>query len=95
MGFVFVIAEFDSEVVKQKWDRIKIICRQPLCTNVQLGLSFVGVKPVEAPTSEVRRAPKSTTKSVEAILEHFFGKMPSRLVYLYNVPLLDHSLQEI
>ena len=68
------------EVVKHKWDRMNIICRQPFCRNVQLGLSFVGVKPVEAPISEVRCAPKSTTKSVEAIQEHFFGKMLSRLV---------------
>ena len=66
------------EVVKHKWDRMKIICRQPFCRNVLLGLSFVCVKPAEAPTSEVRHALKST-KSVEA-QEHFFGKMPSRLV---------------
>ena len=49
---------------------------------------FSDIKPVEAPTSEVRRAPKSTTKSVESIQEHFFGKMSSRLVYLYYVPVL-------
>ena len=81
IGFFFLlIAEFDSEVVKNKWDIMKIICRQPFRRNVQVGLSFVGVKPVEAPVSEVHCAPKSTPKSVEAILDHFFGNMPSRLV---------------
>ncbi|XP_078336986.1 protein XNDC1N-like [Crassostrea virginica] len=75
---LFGSAEFDSEVVKNKWDIMKIICRQPFRRNVQVGLSFVGVKPVEAPVSEVHCAPKSTPKSVEAILDHFFGNMPSR-----------------
>ena len=78
--FFLLIAEFDSEEVKNKWDIMKIICRQPFSRNVQVGLSFVGVKPVEAPVIEVCRNPKSTPKSVEAILEHFFGKMSSRLV---------------
>ena len=77
--FSLLKVEFDSEVVKNKWDIMKIICWQPFSRNVQLGLSFVGVKPVEAPISEVRHAPKSTPKSVEDILDHFFGQMPSRL----------------
>ena len=78
--FSLLKVEFDSEVVKNKWDIMKIICGQPLSRNVQLGLSFVGVKPVEAPISEVRHAPKTTPKSVEDILDHFFGNVPSRLV---------------
>ncbi|XP_061186016.1 uncharacterized protein LOC133194079 [Saccostrea echinata] len=73
---MFGPADFASDVVKQKWDRVKIICRQPFKRNVQMGLSFICVKiPGNGEASPEKK--QSTPKTVKSIQKHFFGKLSS------------------
>nr|XP_022304224.1 uncharacterized protein LOC111111498 isoform X3 [Crassostrea virginica]XP_022304225.1 uncharacterized protein LOC111111498 isoform X3 [Crassostrea virginica] len=74
---MFGSADFASDIVKQKWDRVKIICRQPFRRNVQMGISFVCIKTsgneeIDSPESKL-----TTPKSIKSIQKHFFGKISS------------------
>lgn len=74
----YIPADFATDVLKQKWDRVKIICRQPFRRNVQMGLSFVCFKTTEADTISSPENKLNTPKSVKSIQKHFFGKLSSR-----------------
>lgn len=74
----YISADFATDVVKQKWDRVKIICRQPFRRNVQMGLSFVCFKTTEADAISSPENKLNTPKSVKSIQKHFFGKLSSR-----------------
>lgn len=74
----YISADFATDVLKQKWDRVKIICRQPFRRNVQMGLSFVCFKTTEADAISSPENKLNTPKSVKSIQKHFFGKLSSR-----------------
>lgn len=78
VSVLFISADFATDVLKQKWDRVKIICRQPFRRNVQMGLSFVCFKTTEADTISSPENKLNTPKSVKSIQKHFFGKLSSR-----------------
>lgn len=78
VSILFISADFATDVLKQKWDRVKIICRQPFRRNVQMGLSFVCFKTTEADAISSPENKLNTPKSVKSIQKHFFGKLSSR-----------------
>jgi DNA-repair protein XRCC1 len=76
--YVLLLADFASDIAKQKWDRVRVICRQPFRRKVQMGLSFVRIKSPqnEGPCSQ--KGTDNTPKSVKSIQKHFFGKLSPR-----------------
>ncbi|XP_041348114.1 uncharacterized protein LOC121367805 [Gigantopelta aegis] len=83
----FSSEHFCTEVSKEKWDRIKVICRQPFRKDVQYGLTFIRIKSADAlpaentnllqsPTSDNRINGKSSEDNsiVKSIQKHFFGR---------------------
>lgn len=65
--------DFSEDVCQKKWDRIKVICRQPFRKDVQFGLCFLKVHSKDVKTDGLD-CTKDKNKSVKSIQKHFFGQ---------------------
>ena len=72
---------FCQEIAKQKWDRIKVLCRQPYKKLTQFGLSFLHIQTSMAVqtyvtgTSGKAADQPADHASVNSIKQHFLGKI--------------------
>lgn len=68
----YFIDSFDADIAKQKWDRLKIVCRQPFKKEAQFGVSFLRLKSASNNSNDVLSSQaESTMKSIE---NRFFSK---------------------
>ncbi|XP_063407502.1 uncharacterized protein LOC134691147 [Mytilus trossulus] len=76
---MFSSKDFKDHVASKTWDRIRIICRQPLKKDVQFGLSFLCIKTMDTITPSKDQSSVSTNqqKTIRSIQKHFFGKTKS------------------
>ena len=79
MNIFYTVEDFNDCVAARQWDRIRIICRQPLKKDVQYGLSFLKIKTANN-LNTTSETPVTTAlqKSVKSIQKHFFGKTENR-----------------
>ncbi|VDI26664.1 DNA-repair protein XRCC1, partial [Mytilus galloprovincialis] len=73
---MFSSKDFKDHVASKTWDRIRIICRQPLKKDVQFGLSFLRIKTMDTitPSKDLSSVSTNQQKTIRSIQKHFFGK---------------------
>ncbi|XP_071143374.1 uncharacterized protein [Mytilus edulis] len=76
---MFSSKDFKDHVASKTWDRIRIICRQPLKKDVQFGLSFLRIKTMDniTPSKDLSSVSTNQQKTIRSIQKHFFGKTKS------------------
>lgn len=57
---MFGAEKLSQSFVKEKWDRIKIVCTQPFNKSIQYGLAFIKLHSPEESTSKAEPLPKAT-----------------------------------
>ena len=63
-----------ADVRDEKWDVLKIVCRQPYKPNSQYGISFVNVKGCSSENNQLKDVKtKSPQPSNQSALNSFFG----------------------
>ncbi|KAL3218238.1 hypothetical protein MRX96_050768 [Rhipicephalus microplus] len=61
---MFGAEKLSQSFVKEKWDRIKIVCTQPFNKSIQYGLAFIKLHSPEENTSKVEPPPKGSLGSL-------------------------------
>lgn len=81
---IFVSTDvFCPEVAKQRWDRVKIICRQPYKKLTQFGLSFIRIRSNDTTDQEKRQSTDVKLTAVADFQSHFLGRLDNRYKTLH------------
>uniref|UniRef100_A0A131YYP7 DNA-repair protein XRCC1 n=1 Tax=Rhipicephalus appendiculatus TaxID=34631 RepID=A0A131YYP7_RHIAP len=62
---MFGAEKLSQSFVKEKWDRIKIVCTQPFNKSIQYGLAFIKLHSPEENTSKAEPSPKASLGSFQ------------------------------
>ena len=62
---MFTEDKLNTEVAKEKWDIIKIICTQPFNKTVKYGLSFITLQSAEEKTEEKMTTTKNENNTAK------------------------------
>lgn len=62
---MFGSEKLSQSIVKEKWDRVKVVCTQPFNKSIQYGLAFIKLHSPEDSSSKAGPSPKATLGSFQ------------------------------
>ena len=91
--FLSYVDRMMADVRDEKWDVIKVVCRQPYNRNMQYGLSFLNVKGTspDADGHEASVVTKSPSSSNQNTLKSFFGFTNNKYDFLVCLSICTYG----